>query len=147
MYRSYFPKNLMSGAWKKHMYFIGVRNTTLFRYTDGQFPRKDYDDDVGTHPIFVLRIEKEGPRVCPGSTKNWFDKEDRPYIPQGTVTDCNLTIKNATYLVLENDFSVPRGMAFRKDFTREGDPYGRDLLCLGVVREKDIRKGRWFMEA
>lgn len=146
MYLCFFDKNLNPAAWKKNMYFTGVRNSTWFKYTSGNFPQSHSDSDDITHPLFVLSVEKGGPVACPGSTKNWSDREDRRFILEGTLTDCGKRIRRTTYLVEENSFSMPRGQAFVMDFTKEGHPSGLDLLCLGIVREKDIRQGRWYVE-
>lgn len=140
----HFPKNMNSSLWKKNMFFTGVRNSTFFKYTKGGFPISNANNPMMTHPIFVLDIASNGPVVCPGSRKNWNNKEDRRYILAGTVTSTNHRIRDTTYLVEEHRFCVPRGVAcvetFKKDFTNIYDNICIPLYCMGVIKENDIKR-------
>lgn len=143
-YSYHFPENMSPSLWKKNMFFTGIRNPTFYKYTNGEFPVSNADDPMRTHPIFVLNIAENGPVVCPGSRKNWWNKEDRRYILAGTRTSTNYRIRDTTYLVEEHRFCIPRGVAyaekFKEDFTNICKPMYISLFCMGVIKENDIKR-------
>lgn len=134
-------KNIRLNRWKKNMFFTGVRDTTLYKRTKGEFPVK-MTDSQKTHPILVLSITSCGPVVCPGSRKNWYNKEDRRYILAGTRTNTNHIIRDTTYLAEEHSFRLPRDIAyeeFTEEFTNINHQECIPLYCMGIVRDEDIK--------
>lgn len=142
-YYTPFPLNMSLQRWKRNMFFTGVRNTTLSKRTAGGFPVTDAHCQYKTHPVFVLRITSCGPVVCPGSRKNWYNKEDRRYILAGTKTSTNDIIRDTTYLAEEHSFCIPRGMSYAEDFKNEFTNMKNNncppLYCMGIVKDQDIK--------
>lgn len=140
---SIFPQNMNLPRWKRNMFFTGVRNATLFKWTVGGFPVTEEHSKKATHPIFVLAITSYGPEVCPCSRKNWYDKDDRRYIRGGACTSTKHIIRDTTYLVEEHRFSIPRSVCyaegFKEDFTNIEHRDYLPLYCMGVVKDDDIK--------
>lgn len=137
------PFNASLEKWKLHMYFLNARNTTLYNHTRGGFPYDKPKDEHAVHPIFVLEMTREGPIICPCSTKDWDTVDNRRYIPASTITDIGNRINYDNYLVEEHSFRLPRDSvfdgSFQNDFTNIGRPDCKPLVCMGVVRKKDIK--------
>ena len=135
--------NMTPQRWKRNMFFTGVRNTTLFKMTGGGFPVSDISCQLKTHPIFVLQITSRGPVVCQKKKKNWYDKDDRRYILEGTWTSINYRIQATTYLAEEHRFCIPRGMeyfeVFIDGFTNINNKNYPQLFCMGIIKDKDIK--------
>lgn len=136
-----YQLNLPPEKWLKYMYFIDAPDEGLRELTKEQFPATPVRKPGGTHPIFVLLVDREGPIVCPGSTKNWNHDPERRYIRAGAVTTIPRTIEWHTFLAEEHSFPAPRGKRFRLHLTNEINKARRPLLCLGQVSPKDVLRG------
>lgn len=138
------PHNAALASWRRNMYFVNIRNTTLFKYTQGGFPANAPMGKRDTHAIFVLDQKADSLEICPCSSSNWEIEQSRRYIVGGAVTDIQKVIQKTTYLISEHSFQLPYSISetiiFAQDFTNMQLPDVAPLIYWGKVHKRDIRE-------
>ncbi len=121
-------RSLPPSLWQERMFFMGVPDTDLRRYT-GNFPatlRQEKD----THPVFVLDHHPAGNLLCPCSSRG--NPRTMRYIRKGCRLDlADHVMDRDSFLVETFIFTMPLDSRF-----------SRRLFFKGRVPEECIRGGR-----